>query len=151
MAPPDAVEAKKFFSVEEANKALPLVRAIVGDIVRQYRAVSELQVRLAAVKGERRRPARDPYSEELAQSQAELETEEQTLRSYVEELSRLGVELKGPDGLCDFPSIRDGREVYLCWRLGEPGVDFWHELHAGVAGRQPLSPKPAPRAGQRSH
>ncbi len=151
MAPPGAIEAKKFFTVEEANNALPLVQAIVGDIVRQYHAVRELQARLAAVNGERRRPARDPYSEELAQSQAELEAEEQTLRSYVEELSRLGVELKGPDGLCDFPSLREGREVYLCWRLGEPGVDFWHELHAGVAGRQPLSAKPAPRAGQPSH
>lgn len=151
MAPPNAIEAKKYFSVEEANKALPLVRAIVGDIVRQYQTVSDLQARLSAVKGERRRPGRDPYSEELAQSQAELEAEELKLRGFVEELSLLGVELKGPDGLCDFPSIRDGREVYLCWRLGEPGVDHWHELHAGVAGRQPLSGQPAPRTGRRSH
>ena len=151
MAAPDAVDAKKLFTVEEANKALPLVRAIVGDIVRQYRAVSELQARLSAVRVDRKRPARDPYSEELAQSQAELETEEQTLRGYVEELSKLGVELKGPDGLCDFPSLRDGREVYLCWRLGEPEVVYWHEQHAGVAGRQPLNAQPSPRAGRRSH
>lgn len=53
-------------------------------------------------------------------------------------MKALGVELKGFDGLCDFPSQRDGREVYLCWRLGEPEVHYWHELHTGFAGRQPL-------------
>ena len=151
MASPNTAEAKKFFTVDEANRALPLVKAIVGDIVRQYHAVSELQTRLSSVVTNRRRPTRDPYSEELAHSQAELEAEESKLRSFVEELSHLGVELKGPDGLCDFPSLRDGREVYLCWRLGEPEVLHWHELHAGVAGRQPLNGHPAPRAGQRSH
>ena len=62
------------------------------------------------------------YAEELAQSQAELDTEEQKLMSYIEELKRLGVEFKGPDGLCDFYSMMDGREVFLCWRLGEAEV-----------------------------
>ena len=59
--------------------------------------------------------------------------------SYIEELKRLGVEFKGPDGLCDFYSIMDGREVFLCWRLGEPEVSYWHDLDAGFAGRQPLT------------
>ena len=94
-----------------------------------------------------------PYSEEIAQSQAELEAEEDKLATYIDELTKLGVELKGPDGLCDFPSLMDGREVYLCWRLGEPEVMHWHELNAGVAGRKPLTPYVAPRvgAGPRSH
>jgi hypothetical protein len=47
--------------------------------------------------------------------------------------------LKGTDGLCDFYSVMDGREVFLCWRLGEPEVSYWHELDAGFAGRQPLA------------
>ncbi len=54
------------------------------------------------VSKDRRKSATDPYSEELAQSQAELDAEEQKLTSYIEELKRLGVEFKGPDGLCDF-------------------------------------------------
>jgi hypothetical protein len=126
-----------------------LVKAIVGDIVRQYHSVQELKQRLAAVTTEHRRPSSDPYSEELAQSQAELDTEEAKLESYIDELKRLGVELKGPDGLCDFYSIMDGREVYLCWRLGEPEVTHWHELNAGVAGRQPLRSRSAPRSSRR--
>ena len=139
MAPPKSVEAeRKYFSVEEANRALPLVKAIVGDIVRQFDAVNDLKQRLAAVSGERRRNSADVYSEELAQSQSEMTSEESKLAGFIDELTRLGVELKGPDGLCDFPSHIDGREVYLCWRLGEPDVSHWHELEAGVAGRQPL-------------
>jgi hypothetical protein len=151
MAPPKQVEAKhRYYSVEEANRTLPLVGAIVTDIVRQYRVVEDLKLRLSAVLNERRRPSSDPYSEELAQTQAELETEQEKLGTFVEELTKLGVELKGPDGLCDFYSIMDGREVYLCWRLGEPQVLHWHELDAGVAGRKPLNPQqPTARLGQR--
>ena len=88
---------------------------------------------------ERRRPSDDLYSEELAQTQNELEAEEEKLQSYVAELKSLGVELKSDEiGLCDFRSMMNGREVYLCWRLGEPQVMFWHELDAGFAGRQAL-------------
>jgi hypothetical protein len=141
MAPAKPIVGKKrkYFTVEEANKALPLVRMIVGDIVRQYRVVEDLQQRLSMVSKDRRKSATDPYSEELAQSQAELDAEEQKLTSYIEELKRLGVEFKGPDGLCDFYSIKDGREVLLCWRLGEPMVAHWHDLDSGFAGRRSLS------------
>jgi hypothetical protein len=140
MASSHSVEARrKFFSVEDANKALPLVKRIVGDIVAQFRVVSDLRQRLSSVSTQgRKRPPADPYWEELAHSQGQMESEEAKLSEYIEELNQLGVELKGPDGLCDFPSILDGREIYLCWRLGEPEVLHWHELNAGFSGRQPL-------------
>jgi hypothetical protein len=143
MAPakPLAEKKRKHFSVAEANKALPLVRAIVEDIVRQSRLVDGLQQRVERVLRERRRPSEDLYSEELAQTQSELETEEEKLLSYIGELKNLGVELKSDEtGLCDFRSLRDGREVYLCWRLGEPELMFWHELDAGFNGRRRLEP-----------
>ncbi|WP_435006467.1 DUF2203 domain-containing protein [Tundrisphaera lichenicola] len=149
MPPPNPVEAKsKYFSVEEANKSLPLVKAIVGDIVSQFQIVNDLKARLIEVQRDRRRPAHDAYAEEIAQSQSELEGEETKLHTYIEELTRLGVELKGPDGLCDFPSLRDGREVYLCWRLGETQVTHWHEKNAGFSGRQPID-RSSTRTGHR--
>ena len=140
MAPakPIVEKKRKYFTVEEANRALPLVKMIVGDIVRQYRTVEDLQQRLSRVAKDRKRPASDVYSEELAQSQSELDAEEAKLQAYADELRRLGVEFKGSDGLCDFYSKRDGREICLCWRLGEPEVAHWHELDAGFAGRKPL-------------
>lgn len=152
MAPPKSVEAKRrYYSVEEANKTLPLVKVIVGDIVAQFRIVNDLKQRLSAVLNERRRPASDPYSEELAQTQAELDAEQEKLAAFIDELTKLGVELKSDDGLCDFYSIMDGREVFLCWRLGEPQVLHWHELDAGFAGRKALNPQPTAtaRVGQR--
>jgi hypothetical protein len=140
MAPPKSVaEKRKYFSVEEANKTLPLVRAIVGDIVRQLGTVNDLGQRLSAVSRGRKLAPSDPYAEELAHSKAEMQAEEAKLDAYRGELEKLGVELKGPDGLVDFPSLFEGREVYLCWRLGEPEVMYWHELKDGVAGRQPVT------------
>jgi hypothetical protein len=61
------------------------------------------------------------------------------LRDAVAELQELEVVLRDLDrGLLDFPSLRDGREVYLCWQDGENAIGFWHEPEAGFAGRQPL-------------
>lgn len=139
---------KKYYTVEEANKTLPLVRAIVNDIVREYESAFELKQRLSAVLNDRKRPSADPYSEELAHSQAELEAQEQKLRAFIDELNQLGVEYRGgPDGLCDFLSLMEGHEVYLCWRLGEPEVLHWHELNAGFAGRKPLTAVAGSRSG----
>jgi hypothetical protein len=63
------------------------------------------------------------------------------LDTFEAELESLGIQLKDRRvGLVDFPSELDGRRVLLCWRLGEPSVQFWHDEDAGFAGRQPLSP-----------
>ena len=141
MAAPNPVEAKpRFFSLEEANQTLPLVKKIVADIVSQFEVVNTHKQRLVLLKNQRRRPhgVSEASLDETTQSQTLLEAEEAQLIAYIEELTKLGIELKGPDGLCDFPSLRDGREVYLCWKLGESSVRFWHEINAGFAGRQPL-------------
>jgi hypothetical protein len=59
------------------------------------------------------------------------------LRGLLVELQSAGIVLRDLErGLVDFPALRDGREVYLCWELGEDRVEFWHELEAGFAGRQ---------------
>jgi hypothetical protein len=133
---------KKLYTLDEATSALPLVRAIVADIVRQFREISERKERLSQIEksrsGKAVRPG-DPYAEELAQVQSALEDEIAKLQEYIEELESLGVELKDLSrGLVDFRSLRDGREVYLCWHLGEEKIGYWHELEAGFNGRQEL-------------
>ena len=61
------------------------------------------------------------------------------LRDSMAELRELEVVLRDLDrGLIDFPSLRDGQEVYLCWQEGEDAIEYWHEPEAGFAGRQPL-------------
>jgi hypothetical protein len=71
--------------------------------------------------------------------EAEQSAGGERMQELVQELHELGIELKDFFmGLVDFPCWRDGREVYLCWKLGEPEVAHWHETDAGFAGRQPL-------------
>jgi hypothetical protein len=130
----------RHFTVEQANAMLPLVRAVAKDLSDLSRDVIERRERLAHLLAGRNKQSTDLYGEELAQIEEELEKDGNRLREYVEELKRLGVEPKnGPEGLVDFPTLIDGREAYLCWKLGEPEVLFWHELEAGFAGRQSLT------------
>lgn len=130
---------KKYFTPAEANATLPLVRAIVRDVTELARDLKERQERLERVQVPQRGGPADAYREELQQVVADFERDQERLGEYVQELRNLGVELKDPlIGLVDFPCRRDGREVYLCWRLGEPEVAYWHELDAGFAGRQKL-------------
>ncbi len=131
--------AKRFFTVAEANSTLPLVRAIVSDIADLARDLRERHERLSRVKSSDRQLPADAYQEEIQQIQAELERDQARMKEYEIELRDLGIELKDYyTGLVDFPCKMDGREVYLCWRLGEPEVAYWHDLDAGFAGRQKL-------------
>jgi hypothetical protein len=127
---------KHFFTVEQANATLPLVRVIVRDIAALANTLRELDRRL-------RRLQEGPDSAvdaELDPLIAEIEETQEQMRHHEEELEQLHVELKDHfTGLIDFRGRLDGREVYLCWRLGEPEVGHWHELDAGFMGRQKLA------------
>jgi len=133
---------RKYYTLEAANRTLPLVNAIVRDIVELYSDVHERRERLAKVRqrrGASRHDDRSPYTEELEHIEQELDKDIDRLRAFTDELQKLGVELKDPvSGLVDFHSRMDGREVYLCWKLGEEEIAYWHELDAGFSGRQSL-------------
>jgi hypothetical protein len=132
-------EPKRFFSIDEANAMLPLVRAITTDLVELAREVIDRRERLAVLTEGRDIGGSDLYSQELVHVQEELNRDLERLQGYVQELQELGVEPKGPaEGLVDFPALLDGRPVYLCWKHGEAEVLHWHEIDAGFAGRQPL-------------
>jgi hypothetical protein len=139
MATQKSVLEKKYFTAAEANAALPLVRAIVRDLTELARDLRERQERLTRVRSPQRGSISQASEEEELLAQAECERDLERLHGYEQELRDLGVELKDYfTGLVDFPCRMDNREVYLCWRLGEAEVAFWHELEAGVAGRQRL-------------
>lgn len=132
-------QPRRLFTVDQANAALPLVRAIAQDLANLSSEVIERRQRIAHLRGGRNADSNDPYSSELAQIEEELERDAERLEDYVEELRDLGVEPKyGPEGLVDFPSLIDGRVVFLCWKIGEPEITCWHEIDAGFRGRQPL-------------
>ena len=132
---------QKVFTAESANRTLPLVRRIVEDLVRQYglwqQRLKDAEIAAATTGAAQLAQA--------AQLQREVQSPAAEIAGYVEELASLGAEAKAPldGGLVDFPGEIDGRAVYLCWRLGEPSIQHWHEIDAGFAGRQPLHSLPA--------
>ena len=130
----------KLFTVDEANRMLPLVRAIATDLQELAGDLRQRQLRIDhLIKGDDQQSG-DPYADELVQMRSDLENDSARLTEYLEELRELGVEAKGAlEGLVDFPAMLDGRIVYLCWKLGEPEVLHWHEIDGGFAGRQPLT------------
>ena len=124
------------FTVEAANKTLPLVRRIVSDAVRDYWRWQEKIRRYEEVSASRVIDQPNQEAEALERETAQLARD---IDGYIAEMRELGVEMKGIDtGLVDFPSEVDGREVLLCWQLGEESVQYWHEVDAGFAGRQPV-------------
>jgi hypothetical protein len=131
---------KKYYTLKEASAMLPLLRSILRDITslaNELRDRCERLARLQKAEGLDR-----AHEEEVQQLAAEFERGQRKMHEYEQELVKLGVELKDYyTGLIDFRHLKDGREVYLCWRLGEPEIAHWHELDAGVAGRQQLAEK----------
>jgi hypothetical protein len=126
---------KKYYTAEQANATLPLLRLIVRDITVLAHTLNEQHRRATRLQEEA-----DPRRQtDLDAASSELERGQDQMRALELELKELHVEIKDYlTGLIDFPARLDGREVYLCWRLGEPEVAHWHELDAGFAGRQRL-------------
>jgi len=124
----------KIFTVQEANALLPEVRNITGKIQRAHRQLSQYrdQARQASEAAEQ---GGGGIAEGVAY--AAILT---VLTTQLTELEALGVQLKDFErGLVDFPSLRDGRVVLLCWQLGEGDeLEWWHDVDAGFAGRTPL-------------
>ena|SRR5215213_2388483 len=124
----------KIFTVQEANALLPDVRSIVGKIQRAHRQLTRyrdeaMKAAEAAERGGGGIPAGVAYASILTELTVQLA-----------ELEALGVQLKDFErGLVDFPSLREGRVVLLCWQLGEGDeLEWWHDVDAGFSGRTPL-------------
>jgi hypothetical protein len=127
----------RIFTVEEANSTLPLVRRIVGDLLDEYprwrAAVSHYEVLSGG--------ARADWGEtpELLNARLAVTTLAERINGYLGELSEIGCVFKGFDaGLVDFYSLREDRLIFLCWRLGEATIQYWHEIDSGFSGRHPL-------------
>jgi hypothetical protein len=125
------------FTPAEANSALPEVRPVAERMVAVRARLQELQgeqrevVQIIAGNGSGYAVS-EARTDEFAAAAAELER-------CLERLAELGVQVKDPEsGLLDFPAVRDGEDVLLCWRVGEDAVEWWHGLDEGFAGRRPI-------------
>jgi hypothetical protein len=121
----------RHFTVEEANAAI----GKVGPMLEELRAAKDhlLDDEAREALGEAA-PGNGGGDPGRKVGEAFLE-----VRRILVELTEAGIVVRDVDrGLIDFPSLRDGQEVYLCWQLGEERVAWWHDLESGFGGREPL-------------
>jgi hypothetical protein len=127
----------KLFTLEEAERTLPLVRRIVLDLTHEYPAWRAAVSRYELLTG----GARAEWGEtgQLLAAREQVTLHADRINRYLQELEAIGCVFKGFDaGLVDFYSLREDRPVFLCWRLGEERIGYWHEIEAGFTGRQPI-------------
>ena len=128
---------KKYFTLDQANKTLPLVRKIVVDITALHPVWRDLVYRYELVAAQS-----DPKwgeSPEQVSLRTEIEAVARKINGYLVELEEIGCVFKGfEEGLVDFYGQLDGRDMFWCWKQGEERISHWHELEAGFAGRQPI-------------
>jgi hypothetical protein len=123
---------KKVFTLEEANRTLPLVSRIIGDIVRVNGEVLEAYGRVRALTDEGRQVQAEEKEDQLRDLVHQVQ-------EHCDELEEIGCVCKDPSvGLVDFPARVGRRIVFLCWKTGEPEIHYWHEVEAGFGGRQPV-------------
>jgi hypothetical protein len=130
-----------YYTVKEANALLPQLTRVLVQIQAQARQHGMVQSRVEDVaktvkSNGHHNPIEDPMVSQVSRALGEA------IRDGLDQLADWSIELKDiSTGLVDFPAMRDGRVVYLCWKLGELTVAYWHDIETGFAGRQPLDEK----------
>ncbi len=123
-----------YFTLKEANTALELIRPLMEEIQLIRQDILKNQPQAWPVIEKAAGNGGSHAASMLAQSFERLD-------KLVHQILDTGAIVKDINtGLLDFPSLREGHEVYLCWRLGEARIEYWHEVDDGFAGRQPLDP-----------
>jgi hypothetical protein len=137
----EASTENRLFTLEEASSVLPRVRSLASDLRDKAQELVTLRANLDSFR-ERKQTgdhAVDGEAQLVVRTLGNANHVAEEMRVLATALEALGCELKDVHtGLLDFRSMREDRVVYLCWRLGEDEIRFWHELDTGFAGRQPL-------------
>jgi len=122
----------RYFTVQEVNALLPELEPLMGQLL-------ERRARVVTTRKQLGDALDDLHSNVGGREASQLAQEFVVIERLVHRIQAYGCILKDMNsGLLDFLAEREGREVYLCWRYGEPRVAFYHELHTGFNGRQPV-------------
>ena len=131
--------AARYYTLDEANEALTELRPIAFEMIEHHRRLLEAQVRRSDLAGRAGSNGGDLTPTDFAEVEAELERQAGALARCVERIQAAGVLVKDLErGLLDFPSLRDGEEILLCWHAGEDEIAYYHGVDEGYAGRKPL-------------
>jgi hypothetical protein len=131
---------EKYFTRQEAEELLPLIEQSLKEARAHKQKMEGLNHELAQAAARIMVLGGSvPHYGQLAATKAQRDQFGEELREAVETIQQTGCLVKDLDeGLVDFPSLRQGEEVYLCWKLGEERIGYWHGIEEGFAGRKPL-------------
>jgi hypothetical protein len=126
------MDEERIFTLAEASQLIPQLRTILIEAGEEWGQMRRLNPEIQKVRD---RVPLDGFAPDGA-----MYIEAATHLLYLlHQVKDMGVHIKDIDkGLCDFPYMRDGRVVYLCWHLGEDAIEFWHDIETGFEGREPL-------------
>ena len=131
--------ADRHYTLEEAEAALPWVRDAIDSMRTATTELLDARTKLSALLEAIRSNGGSTHDQEVHDLRSRVEESTEALRLPLEEFENKGIIIRDLQrGLIDFPALRNGREVYLCWLYGEERIDYWHELDTGFAGRRPL-------------
>ena len=135
----------KFFSLTEAERLRAQLEPVLIEAMEQRRKLGDLEDQLAVVSEKIQRSGGMLVDyEKTARVRIERNRIEESLRTSIERIHSTGCIVKDLDiGLLDFPSRLNNEDVYLCWRLGEDRIRFYHRQDEGFAGRRPIDPRDA--------
>lgn len=127
----------RYFGIDEANAVVTDARPVLEELRDDRERVAEVQ---AGLQRHRENNGSAEHAEELAEQEQELREIVRRMQRDVAQIDEWGVTLREiSTGLIDFPALANGRPIWLCWRLGEGDIEWWHETNVGFDGRQPLS------------
>ena len=134
----------RFYDVDDANEALTEVAPLLATLSDQRAELIRLRDRVLAMSSPSgvgtTETGTTPDDEEARRIRLRMQGVIDQMQAGVARIDELGVTLREIEtGLIDFPALVNGRQVWLCWRLGEGDVDSWHELSDGFGGRKPLA------------
>ncbi len=131
--------ADRYFTLEEAQGLVVWLEESFRAMRPHVRQLLELESELVELRGRVDSNGGTDLGGRLGRIQGEMNEAAASIQRGVAAITEEGIIVRRlEDGLVDFPALRDGREVYLCWRSGEAAIDYWHEVDTGFDGRQPL-------------
>ena len=126
------MDGERIFTLLEASRLIPQLRTLLLEVGEEWALMRRISPEIQKVRDKVPLDGFSPYGPTYVEAASHL-------LYLLNQIKDMGVHIKDIDkGLCDFPYMRQGRVVYLCWHLGEDAITFWHDIEAGFAGREPL-------------
>ena len=129
----------RHFTIEEAQALVSWLRETFEAMAPLLERDSQLREQIEALLDRTQHNGGGDVDAQLSRARSAYQEVTSRIEQEIRGIQERGILVKSVEqGLVDFPSLREAREVYLCWRMGETEVRFWHEVDVGFAGRQPV-------------